>query len=99
MFKHPVFTDNTFWLKTMDYINYTLEDFILDPFFSEWVLQPCDETNNYWQQWILAYPQKQDVVTEARMIIIILALEPKKMPPLVEQQMWATLKANMEKEN
>jgi hypothetical protein len=38
------------------------------------------------------HPQKQDIITEARIIIEALnKVEPKKMPKSIEKKIWATL--------
>ena len=42
----------------MKYLNYTVEDFVLDKEFREWVIKPNKELNLYWQNWLEKHPEK-----------------------------------------
>ena len=57
----------------MDISNYTTEDFVLDPSFRKWVLNPNVETNLYWERLLAANPSKYNEAEEAREIIAHLA--------------------------
>lgn len=41
-------------------------DFIKDEFFVKWVLNPDQETDRYWKQWIADHPEKQNEMIQAR---------------------------------
>lgn len=52
------------------YQSYTLEAFISDPDFRNWVLSPTPEQTNFWQAWITKHPEKADLVEEAANMIL-----------------------------
>ncbi len=49
----------------MNYHSYTVEDFLADPFFQQWLLTRDDESNAFWQSWIDQNPDKQLIIQEA----------------------------------
>jgi len=53
----------------MSYQKYNLEDFINDPFFRKWTLEPDPESNFFWEKWLLKYPEKSKIAMEAKTII------------------------------
>ena len=59
----------------MKYLDYTVEDFVLDKEFREWVMRPNQELNLYWQSFLEKYPEKQEVVRQAVEIILHLPLK------------------------
>lgn len=63
-----------------DYINFTCEDFIEDALFREWVMNPNDEQEKYWDEWILTHPEKKDDFNTAKMILS--GLRYQKIPKL-----------------
>lgn len=54
----------------MKYLNYTVEDFVLDKDFRQWVIKPNKELNLYWQNWLEEHPEKREVVRQAVEIIM-----------------------------
>jgi ferric-dicitrate binding protein FerR (iron transport regulator) len=54
------------------YLNFTIEDFVWDSFFREWVLSPTSETEASWVDWIEDNPDVLDRVTQAREIVLAL---------------------------
>nr|WP_199156965.1 FecR family protein [Pedobacter sp. ASV2] len=52
-----------------NYSNYQLFDFLLDPDFKSWILNPDPEINSYWEQVLAAYPQKRDTIEKAAKIV------------------------------
>lgn len=54
----------------MKYLDYTVEDFVLDKEFREWVIRPNKELNLHWQNWLDKHPEKQEVVRQAVEIIL-----------------------------
>ncbi|MCF0049787.1 FecR domain-containing protein [Dyadobacter sp. LJ53] len=55
------------------YHNFTLEDFLWDPFFRNWVLKPTREDEEYWQNWLTANPEKTETVRSARELVLSIA--------------------------
>ena len=59
------------------YIAYTTEEFVLDDDFMHWVLHPDEESDRFWEEFLLRYPEKKEEVEEAAYIIrSIRAVEP-----------------------
>lgn len=54
----------------MDYSQYTVEDFVLDKKFRQWVLSSDTESSLFWHHWLQRYPEKRGVLQEARAIIL-----------------------------
>lgn len=47
------------------YENYSLEDFLSDEFFIQWVKSPNENNSHFWEKWLNLNPQKREIVTEA----------------------------------
>lgn len=57
------------------YKNFTVEEFIQDAFFYEWVTAPTARHETFWVSWLHLYPEKRIVVEEARQTILKLISE------------------------
>jgi transmembrane sensor len=53
----------------MDFLNNTAKDFVLNESFQKWILEPDDETCDFWNDWTTKHPHKMDVIEEAKTII------------------------------
>jgi ferric-dicitrate binding protein FerR (iron transport regulator) len=51
------------------YSNFTAAELLDDDFFIQWVINPGEETNLFWQSFVRAYPRKQEAVDKAASII------------------------------
>jgi transmembrane sensor len=54
------------------YYDFTVEDFVWDDFFRQWVLSPTRETDAVWQDWIDANPEMLDKLEQAKAIVLSL---------------------------
>ncbi len=54
----------------MDYSRYSVEDFVLDKKFRQWVLSSDTEGNLFWHHWLQRYPGKKALLQEARVIVL-----------------------------
>lgn len=43
----------------MDYKKFTVTDFICDEEFQNWIIQPDEQKNEFWQNWINKHPHKK----------------------------------------
>jgi transmembrane sensor len=43
----------------------TLQDFLNDDGFIDWIINPTKEKNAFWQSYIISYPQKKDIIQKA----------------------------------
>lgn len=77
-----------------NYQEFSVEDFILDPFFKEWVNHSTPESDEFWMKWKEAHPDKLEVIEEAR--ITVLALEESKFSLENEElkAIWNSVKSN-----
>ena len=63
---------NYICLSSMDYVNYSVEDFVLDQYFKAWVLHYPGAQIAFWELWIAKHPEKCKEIKEARKIIMVL---------------------------
>jgi transmembrane sensor len=59
----------------MHYKFFSTEDFIQDELFQQWVFAPNEESNHYWQAFLLHYPLQQKKVDEARAFLLVMKFE------------------------
>lgn len=80
------------------YKNYVLEDFIQDARFRKWVIENDDETNAYWSEFLVRFPEKQPVILSARSMLN--AMKRLGKVPDAEQgdRMWETIRVQTEAE-
>ncbi len=50
----------------LDYRNFTANDFAMDDFFREWVLQPNTLANAFWTQWLKDHPEQAPTIALAK---------------------------------
>ncbi|RAJ10239.1 hypothetical protein [Arenibacter echinorum] len=53
----------------MEYIAYSVEDFISNEYFGKWVVQQDEDAVDFWQKWIKDHPEKDDEVQCAANLI------------------------------
>ena len=83
----------------MDYIDYGLNDFLEDTDFKKWVNSPTPELEFFWKQFLISYPEKSELIENARHIIIMLAADMDEHIPDHEQVngMWDNIQGNFER--
>ncbi len=52
---------------------YSVEDFIMDDDFVQWVLHPTAESTNYWEGWIQSHPKGKEALRTAKALVINLS--------------------------
>lgn len=55
---------------TMDQLNYSVEDFVLDSDFRKWILSPNNKSNLQWEEYIKRNPQCIENICLARQIVL-----------------------------
>jgi transmembrane sensor len=55
--------------KELPYENFTINDFLTDAYFQDWIINPSTETNQFWEEWLLQHPEKADLVNTAKKIL------------------------------
>lgn len=59
-----------------NYERYEVEDFLLDDFFIQSVLDDDMASRSFWEKWILEHPGRRPVFEKARTIILSVSVEP-----------------------
>jgi transmembrane sensor len=54
----------------MDYKNFNVLDFISDENFQNWVIHPNENSNDFWNTWLMKNPEKSRTVDEARSVLL-----------------------------
>lgn len=79
----------------MKYINYSVQDFVLDENFRIWVLQTDTRYDSFWNSWLAENPDKKPIVEEARRLILLINFE-KNHPGNEEfDKVWQNIEAGM----
>ena len=63
----------------MNFSYYSPEELASDPHFRRWVLSPDPAVNYFWEKWLLAHPDKHDIVLEARELVYVLTENERDM--------------------
>jgi ferric-dicitrate binding protein FerR (iron transport regulator) len=75
----------------MKYQDYSVEDFVMDEDFQQWVLSSGTASNDFWTNWLLNNPDKQEMITEARQIILSVGFK-KEFPTKQDyNQVWENI--------
>jgi ferric-dicitrate binding protein FerR (iron transport regulator) len=72
----------------MNYTVYSVEDFVTDEYFIQWVKNPTDENNAFWNAWLSKNPDKETVVKEARQIVLMLNFKETRAPEGKFLEIW-----------
>ncbi len=56
----------------MNYINYEVEDFLLDTSFQEYCMGTNEEAVHFWQKWLREHPEKFETAEQARTLYLLL---------------------------
>ncbi|TDE14862.1 FecR family protein [Dyadobacter psychrotolerans] len=49
----------------MKYRHFTVEDFLADNFFQQWILAPDEQNDSFWKHWIQQNPDRHQVIAQA----------------------------------
>ncbi len=52
--------------------DYTSDDFVWNEHFRKWVLSPDDASNDFWSNWLIAFPGKRMLINAAKEVILCL---------------------------
>lgn len=52
-------------MNPANYSEFELQDFLEDDFFVQWVINPDENKNSFWQSFIAAHPHKKELVNKA----------------------------------
>lgn len=80
----------------MNYRKYTVEDFVLDPWFRKWVLRPDKETHLFWDTWAEKHPEKVPLLKEARVLLLHLPQVKHALNEKEIDELWHAIDHQME---
>lgn len=84
----------------MKYEHYTLDDFLADDRFKNWVLAPSDAENIFWQAWIRQHPEKREMIVQGKEIILQLSQKDDEVSMNAQSaRIWLRLDALMKATN
>lgn len=81
----------------MDYLKYSVEDFVLDQEFRKWVLTPDSGSNIYWEQWISDHPDKLGTIKAARDLLLSTGFREFVPTQEIEDQIWSYIDHEIDK--
>ncbi len=61
----------------MKYKEYTIEQFLKDEHFVNWVIAPNPESDHFWKEWTRLNPEKRSVIESARQLVQAIEYEHK----------------------
>jgi ferric-dicitrate binding protein FerR (iron transport regulator) len=83
----------------MKYESYTIDDFVMDSYFQEWVQHPTTESDIFWERWLINNPTKAETIAEARSIVQSIHFDSKPMPAEKAEAIWNVLQNAIESES
>jgi transmembrane sensor len=54
----------------MSYYHFEVTDFLEDEYFKVWVYAPTYETNLFWEEFLIQYPEKTEMIASARSVLL-----------------------------
>ena len=72
----------------LDPENYTLPDLLDDPAFLAWLLNPDDQSNAYWADMQIKYPNFRYLIADARKLVLTLKFQQDTMEPAESIALW-----------
>ena len=82
----------------MKYRDYSVEDFVKDEEFIKWLKTNDPELKEFWETWIKTYPEKNDIFSEAKEIVLNLDFSKEVIPFEAKKEMWKNIHSQLSKE-
>lgn len=81
----------------MNKVEYTVEDFVLDPEFRKWVLTSDEAAKVYWEEYLKRHPYKLADISTARKILLNLARETPEISQARIESTWQNIEQAVRK--
>ena len=75
----------------MKYLDYSINDFVVDEYFQRWVLLPDPDVNCFWESWLAQNPEKEKLVDEAREIVQTINFRRYDLPKDQSLKVWENI--------
>lgn len=82
-------------MLTMSRGDYNIEDFVLDPEFRSWVLQPTNEIRLVWEKYLNEHPHKSEEVYKAKLILLNLSRRSHEISQEKENLLWKKIASDL----
>jgi hypothetical protein len=79
----------------MDLTNYSVKDFVMNESFQKWILEPDEEVNIFWEDWLNSHPDKEALISEARSTILAISEAYEKSVTYECDLVWNMITASM----
>ena len=73
------------------YADYSVDDFLQDPYFYEWICFPTPEHQAFWQSWLIRNPEKRDTVEQAQYLLKSVISNEEQPPPHFKAEDWSAI--------
>jgi len=74
------------------YHNYSLEDFLADATFRKWVKTQTVESNQFWEDVQIQFPNMKETIAQARLLVLSYNIEEKELSEETISQAWYGMK-------
>ncbi|WP_339867263.1 FecR domain-containing protein [uncultured Algoriphagus sp.] len=78
-----------------DYSNFSIDDFVIDPFFKEWVLYSDPIHDEFWMDWKDSNPSKVALIDEAKRLVLSLEHAKLEMKPSEMLSVWGAIQSEI----
>ncbi len=81
-----------------NYFEFTVEQFLDDPFFREWVIRPDFESDQFWSHWISSNPDKAATLDEAKNLLLELRIPEYALSQEEIEGVWGKIQHQIKRE-
>ncbi len=85
--------------KFSEYNTYTVDDFVQDDEFRNWIMRPDNFSDSYWNEYLRVYPEKAGLIKIARQIVDALLFEEREIKSSEYQGALNNLKKYLDKKS
>ncbi|MEM6844789.1 MAG: FecR family protein [Bacteroidota bacterium] len=77
------------------YADYSVADFLQDPYFYEWVRYPTKEHDAFWESWLINYPAKRETLEQARQVLLSIISQEEAPPSNYKAEDWKQIQSRI----
>ncbi len=78
----------------MEYRNFSVEDFVADPYFQRWVYAHDEGTAVFWKNWLHEHPEQKENILKAAAILRNMQFKEHEVPQNDAEQLWQEIVLN-----
>jgi len=78
-----------------EFRSFSVDDFVTHQFFREWVINPTEEHEDFWNAFQAHYPEKSTILQESRELVLALEAARFEMNPAEKKQVWEGIQQNI----